>query len=81
MTVDSSSMLGVLSHIEGAPPELAQLANVGYLLIGIGSVLAIMGFLGCCGAITENKCMLLMVSDIRLSHNCCLKEGVPLHYG
>ncbi|XP_046693373.1 tetraspanin 34 isoform X2 [Silurus meridionalis] len=58
-TVDSSSMLGVLSHIDNAPPELAQLANVGYLLIAVGAILAIMGFLGCCGAITENKCMLL----------------------
>ncbi|XP_017312675.1 tetraspanin 34a [Ictalurus punctatus] len=59
VTVDSSSILGVLSHIKDAPPELAQLANVGYLLIAVGSILAIMGFLGCCGAITENKCMLL----------------------
>ncbi|KAF4075238.1 hypothetical protein AMELA_G00232140 [Ameiurus melas] len=59
VTVDSSSMLGVLSHIKDAPSELSQLANVGYLLIAVGSILAIMGFLGCCGAITENKCMLL----------------------
>ncbi|KAB5523511.1 hypothetical protein PHYPO_G00153370 [Pangasianodon hypophthalmus] len=60
VTVDSSSLLGVLSNIDGAPSELAQLANVGYLLIVVGSILAIMGFLGCCGAITENKCMLLI---------------------
>ncbi|XP_027012270.2 tetraspanin 34 isoform X2 [Tachysurus fulvidraco] len=59
VTVDSSSMLGVLDHIKDAPPQLAQLANVGYLLIAVGSILALMGFLGCCGAITENKCMLL----------------------
>ncbi|XP_026878121.2 tetraspanin 34 [Electrophorus electricus] len=60
VSVDSSSLLGVLSHIPDAPPELAQLANVGYLLIAVGTVLALMGFLGCCGAVTENKCMLLM---------------------
>ncbi|KAI5618387.1 hypothetical protein C0J50_21975 [Silurus asotus] len=59
VTVDSSSMLGKLSQIDNAPPELAQLANVGYLLIAVGAILTIMGFLGCCGAITENKCMLL----------------------
>ncbi|TSK17947.1 Tetraspanin-1 [Bagarius yarrelli] len=59
VTVDSSSILGILSHIKDAPPELAQLANVGYLLIAVGSILVIMGFLGCCGAVTENKCMLL----------------------
>lgn len=64
VTVDSSSMLGVLSYIKDAPPQLAQLANVGYLLIAVGSILGVMGFLGCCGAITENKCMLLTVSDI-----------------
>ncbi|XP_049325770.1 tetraspanin 34 [Astyanax mexicanus] len=59
VTVDSSSLLGVLDQIKDAPPELAQLANVGYLLIAVGAILAIMGFLGCCGAITESKCMLL----------------------
>ncbi|XP_036420747.1 tetraspanin-1-like [Colossoma macropomum] len=59
VTVDKSSLLGVLEGIKDAPPELAQLANVGYLLIAVGAVLAVMGFLGCCGAITENKCMLL----------------------
>ncbi|XP_062866606.1 tetraspanin 34a isoform X2 [Trichomycterus rosablanca] len=59
VTVDSSSIVGVLSQIKDAPPELAQLANVGYLLIAVGSILALMGFLGCCGAVTESKCMLL----------------------
>ena len=62
--VDSSSLLGFLDHIEDAPPELAQLANVGYLLIGLGVVLTLMGFLGCCGAAKENRCMLLTVSDL-----------------
>ncbi|KAL6481732.1 hypothetical protein MHYP_G00098120 [Metynnis hypsauchen] len=59
VTVDKNSLLGILEKIKDAPPELAQLANVGYLLIAVGAILAIMGFLGCCGAITENKCMLL----------------------
>ncbi|XP_030634777.1 tetraspanin-1-like [Chanos chanos] len=59
VTVDKSSLLGILEDIEGAPPELSQLANVGYLLIAVGAVLGVMGFLGCCGAIMENKCMLL----------------------
>ncbi|XP_031418298.1 tetraspanin-1-like [Clupea harengus] len=57
--VDSSSLLGFLDHIEDAPPELAQLANVGYLLMGLGVVLTLMGFLGCCGAAQESRCMLL----------------------
>ncbi|XP_066517175.1 tetraspanin-1-like [Hoplias malabaricus] len=59
VAVDKNSLLGILNAIDNAPSELAQLANVGYLLIAVGSILVIMGFLGCCGAITENKCMLL----------------------
>ncbi|KAG5853872.1 hypothetical protein ANANG_G00031440 [Anguilla anguilla] len=58
--VDSSSLLAVLGKIESAPPELDQLLNVGYLLIAVGGVLLIMGFLGCCGAIKESRCMLLL---------------------
>ncbi|KAM3864393.1 tetraspanin 35 [Diretmus argenteus] len=58
--VDSSSVLGFLQKIDNAPGELSQLLNVGYLLIAIGAVLLLIGFLGCCGAVRENKCMLLM---------------------
>ncbi|XP_061567729.1 tetraspanin-1-like [Cololabis saira] len=58
--VDSGSILSFLGKIENAPPQLSQLLNVGYLLIGIGAVLVIIGFLGCCGAIKESKCMLLL---------------------
>ncbi|XP_041838016.1 tetraspanin 34 [Melanotaenia boesemani] len=57
--VDSASLLGLLDEIEDAPPELSQLANVAYLLIGVGAVLLVIGFLGCCGAIRESRCMLL----------------------
>ncbi|XP_072239490.1 tetraspanin 34a [Leuresthes tenuis] len=57
--VDSGSLLGVLDQIDDAPDELAQLTNIGYLLIGVGAVLLVIGFLGCCGAIRESRCMLL----------------------
>ncbi|KAM3864745.1 tetraspanin 34a [Diretmus argenteus] len=57
--VDSGSLLGLLDTIEDAPAGLAQLANVSYLLIGVGAVLLVMGFLGCCGAVKESRCMLL----------------------
>lgn len=59
--VDSGSILGFLNKIDGAPSELQQVQNVGYLLIAVGALLLIMGFLGCCGAIKESRCMLLMV--------------------
>ncbi|KAM4603677.1 tetraspanin-1-like [Polymixia lowei] len=57
--VDSGSLFGLLDNIENAPDALSQLANVSYLLIGVGAVLLVMGFLGCCGAIKESRCMLL----------------------
>merc|ERR1712212_61881 len=58
--VDSSSILGFIDQIEDAPSEINQILNVGYLLIAVGAVLLIIGFLGCCGAIKESRCMLLM---------------------
>ncbi|CAL8311144.1 unnamed protein product [Arctogadus glacialis] len=58
--VDSSSIMGLLNSMEGAPEELGQLLNVGYLLIAIGVVLVVIGFLGCCGAIKESRCMLML---------------------
>lgn len=60
--VDSGSLLGILDTVEGAPDALSQLVNVSYLLIGVGAVLMVIGFLGCCGAIRESRCMLLTVS-------------------
>ncbi|XP_061160024.1 tetraspanin 35 [Syngnathus typhle] len=57
--VDSGSILSFLGKIENAPTELSQVLNVGYLLIAVGILLVIIGFLGCFGAIKESKCMLL----------------------
>uniref|UniRef100_A0A3P9JEY0 Tetraspanin n=1 Tax=Oryzias latipes TaxID=8090 RepID=A0A3P9JEY0_ORYLA len=58
--VDSSSILGFLGKLPDAPSEFNQVLNVGYLLIAIGALLVLIGFLGCCGASKENKCMLLL---------------------
>ncbi|CAG5897369.1 unnamed protein product [Menidia menidia] len=58
--VDSGSILNFLGQIEDAPAELAQVLNVGYLLIAVGALLVVIGFLGCCGAIKESKCMLML---------------------
>ncbi|KAG7237443.1 hypothetical protein INR49_032289 [Caranx melampygus] len=58
--VDSGSILSFLGKIENAPAELSQVLNVGYLLIALGALLVIIGFLGCCGAVRESKCMLLL---------------------
>ncbi|KAM8843892.1 tetraspanin 35 [Spinachia spinachia] len=58
--VDSGSIIGFLGKIDNAPDELTQVLNVGYLLIAIGALLLVIGFLGCCGAVRESTCMLLL---------------------
>lgn len=35
-----------------------------YITLGMGGMLFLLGFLGCCGAIRENKCLLLFVSQL-----------------
>ncbi|KAM8878663.1 tetraspanin 34a [Spinachia spinachia] len=64
--VDSGSLLGLLQTVDGAPAGLSQLANVAYLLIAVGAVLLFIGFLGCCGAVRESRCMLLTFFSIML---------------
>ncbi|KAJ4944453.1 hypothetical protein JOQ06_012997 [Pogonophryne albipinna] len=64
--VDSGSLLGLVEDVDGAPSGLSQLANVAYLLIAVGAVLLLIGFLGCCGAVKESRCMLLTFFSIVL---------------
>ncbi|KAI1238952.1 hypothetical protein IHE44_0012047 [Lamprotornis superbus] len=33
------------------------------LLIAVGSIIMILGFLGCCGAVKESRCMLMLVEE------------------
>jgi len=56
MRVDRSilSNLEVLAIDENDP----LLVYASYVLIGMGAAVFIIGFLGCCGAIKENRCML-----------------------
>lgn len=67
--VDSGSILSFLGKIENAPAELSQVLNVGYLLIALGALLLVIGFLGCCGAVRESRCMLLLVGCCLLLYN------------
>ncbi|XP_041091785.1 tetraspanin-1-like [Polyodon spathula] len=55
--VDGASFTKLLDSVS---PDLSQVVNVGYLCIAVGLVLLVMGFLGCCGAMKESKCMLLL---------------------
>ncbi|KAM4531277.1 tetraspanin 35 isoform 1-T2 [Odontesthes bonariensis] len=58
--VDTGSILNFLGKIKDAPAELSQVLNVGFLLIAVGALLVVIGFLGCCGAVKESKCMLVL---------------------
>ncbi|XP_062891926.1 tetraspanin-1-like [Mobula hypostoma] len=55
--VDGGSFFAVLENVS---VSLKVIANVGYLCIALGAFLMVIGFLGCCGAMKENKCMLMI---------------------
>ncbi|KAM9312881.1 tetraspanin-1-like [Gastrophryne carolinensis] len=55
--VDGGSFVKILG---AAAPQLMQVVNVGYLCMAVGGFLILMGFLGCCGAVKESRCMLLL---------------------
>ncbi|XP_026562814.1 tetraspanin-1 [Pseudonaja textilis] len=63
VTVDSKSFLDIFGAISAS---VLQFVHVGYLLIAIGAVLFLLGFLGCCGAQKESKCLLIMFFSIIL---------------
>lgn len=56
--------LGIYFRVNNDANAIVEIAGVTfyyagcYLMISIGSIMFVMGFLGCCGAIKENKCML-----------------------
>lgn len=64
VSVDSGSFIKIF----GVLPDniAAQFVNVGYFLIAIGALLLILGFLGCCGAQKESKCLLITFFTIVL---------------
>ncbi|KAI5089891.1 hypothetical protein C0J45_20026 [Silurus meridionalis] len=59
--VTKKHIFGVLDNNTIIPEELALLTKASYLMIAVGGVIAFMGFLGCCGACCENKCLLKIV--------------------
>ncbi|XP_054837993.1 tetraspanin-1 [Eublepharis macularius] len=63
VSVDSSSFVNLFGPLSS---NVLQFVNVGYLLIAIGAVLFALGFLGCCGAQKESKCLLITFFSIVL---------------
>ncbi|XP_055474516.1 tetraspanin-1 isoform X2 [Psammomys obesus] len=56
VSVDGTSFLKIFGSMSSSA---MQFVNVGYFLIAAGVVVFILGFLGCYGAHSENKCALM----------------------
>ncbi|NXI05989.1 TSN1 protein, partial [Pachycephala philippinensis] len=61
--VDGESFLKIFGALSSS---IMQVVNVSYLLIVIGAILLVIGFLGCYGAQKENKCLLMMFFSLVL---------------
>ncbi|XP_072130753.1 tetraspanin-1 [Mobula birostris] len=57
VSVDGTSFVKVIGPISS---QAMQFVNIGYFCIVIGAILVILGFLGCCGAQKESKCLLML---------------------
>ncbi|XP_072123569.1 tetraspanin-8-like [Mobula birostris] len=63
-----SIILGVSIWLRASKEALKQIGDVSIsefytavdVLIAVGAIIMVLGFLGCCGAIRESKCMLLL---------------------
>ncbi|XP_009872595.1 PREDICTED: tetraspanin-1 [Apaloderma vittatum] len=62
-TVDGQSFLDIFGPLSSS---ILQVVNVSYFLIAIGAILLVIGFLGCCGAQKESKCLLMMFFSVVL---------------
>ncbi|NXL85975.1 TSN1 protein, partial [Alectura lathami] len=63
VSVDGKSFLDIFGTLSSS---VMQVVDVGYLLIVIGSILLVIGFLGCCGAQKESKCLLMIFFSVVL---------------
>uniref|UniRef100_A0A4W3HWI1 Tetraspanin n=1 Tax=Callorhinchus milii TaxID=7868 RepID=A0A4W3HWI1_CALMI len=63
LVIDGSSFVKVIGQVSS---QAMQFVNVGYFCIAIGAVLVLIGFLGCCGAQKESRCLLIMFFAIVL---------------
>ncbi|KAM6128662.1 tetraspanin-1 [Phoenicopterus ruber ruber] len=63
VTVDGKSFVDIFGAVSSS---VLQVVNVGYFLIVIGSILLVIGFLGCYGAQKESKCLLMMFFSVVL---------------
>ncbi|KAM6124325.1 tetraspanin-1 [Pterocles gutturalis] len=63
VTVDAKSFLEIFGTLSSS---VLQVLNVSYVLIVIGAILLVLGFLGCYGAMRDSKCLLMMFFTVVL---------------
>nr|XP_046247525.1 tetraspanin-1 [Scatophagus argus] len=63
VSIDGSSFLQLLGPFSS---QGMQFVNVGFFSITIGTLLVLLGLLGCCGAHKESKCLLLTFFSVIL---------------
>ncbi|OXB68539.1 hypothetical protein ASZ78_000476 [Callipepla squamata] len=63
VSVDGKSFLDIFGTLS---TSIVQVVNVSYFLIVIGAILVVIGFLGCCGAQKESKCLLMTFFSVVL---------------
>ncbi|KAM9379186.1 tetraspanin-1 [Phaethornis superciliosus] len=63
VAVDGKSFLDIFGAVSSS---VLQVVNVSYFLIVIGAILLVIGFLGCCGAQKESKCLLMLFFTVVL---------------
>lgn len=46
-----------------------DLGIIAYVVIGLGVIIFVIAFCGCCGSVTESKCMLVSVSIFKNNYH------------
>jgi len=60
---DLHELFALLSYDSRLVPSFH---NIGYVLIGVGALVFIVGLIGCCGSVRESRILLGLVSSISI---------------
>uniref|UniRef100_A0A3B5ALL5 Tetraspanin-8-like n=1 Tax=Stegastes partitus TaxID=144197 RepID=A0A3B5ALL5_9TELE len=75
LQISGCIILGVSIYLKVSKHDNKDTLPAVDLMIAIGVIIMVLGFLGCCGAIRENRCMLLLVSFSWFFLHLCFLSG------